>query len=108
MADRIEVSSPELQACASKYAQTLQQLHEAVNDYHRAIDALSQDWTGAAALIVLGNVLNLTGKITESFDRVTDAIKELNTAESLYDENENKQQGVYNAIDVGVKSPFAG
>lgn len=108
MADIIDVSSVELQACASKYTQCLQQLQEAVNDYRNAIDALKQDWTGAAALIVLGNIVNLTGKIIKSFDRVNDAVKELGVAENLYDENEQKQQGVYNAIDVGVKSPFQG
>ena len=86
----------------------LQQLQEAVNDYRNAIDALKQDWTGAAALIVLGNIVNLTGKIIKSFDRVNDAVKELGVAENLYDENEQKQQGVYNAIDVGMKSPFQG
>lgn len=108
MADRIEVSSFELQSCAQKYTESLQTLQEAVQDYTNALDALKQDWTGKAALIVLGNILSLTSKIVKSFDRVNDAIKELRTAETLYDENESKQQNTYNSVDVGVKSPFAG
>lgn len=108
MADKIEVSSFELQNCASRYAESLQTLQEAVHDYTSALEALRQDWTGKAALIVMGNIVSLTSKIVKSFDRVNDAIKELNTAETMYDENEAKQQNKYNSIDVGVKSPFAG
>lgn len=106
MADDIRVVDSELQQCAAEYKASLQTLGEAVREYQQAIEALSHDWTGRAAVIMCGHVISLAGKIFESFDRVNDAIDELGGVEELFEANEAKQKNVYANQDVGTKSPF--
>jgi len=108
MADDIRVVDSELQACASEYVQSLSTLNEAVREYREALEALKSDWTGRAFAIMSAHVANLTMKIFSSFDRVTDAIKELGDVEQMFEENENKLKTRFVNQDVGTKSPFGG
>ena len=108
MADQIRVVDSELQECAKEYTASLGTLQEAVREYVDALDALRSDWTGRAFAIMSGHVINLTTKLTESFERVTDAVTELTQVEQLFEENEARQKSVYNSQDVGTKSPFGG
>lgn len=108
MADDIRVVDSELQACAGEYMQSLSTLNEAVREYREALEALKSDWTGRAFAIMSAHVANLTMKIYSSFDRVTDAIKELGDVEQLFEENEQKLKSRFANQDVGTKSPFVG
>ena len=106
MADDIRVVDSELQACANEYRQSLETLNDAVREYRDALDALQNDWTGRAFAIMSAHVVNLTMKIMGSFERVTDAIKELGDVENLFNENEAKLVSKFNNQDTGIKSPF--
>lgn len=108
MADDIRVVDSELHACAGEYMQSLSTLNEAVHEYREALEALKSDWTGRAFAIMSAHVANLTMKIFESFERVTDAIKELGDVGNLFEENENKIKTRFANQDVGTKSPFGG
>ena len=108
MADKIQVSTPELQACAGEYLMSLQTLQEAVSEYRNALEALKSDWTGVAFAAMMAHVVDLTGKIVGSFERVTDAVSELGDVSDLFEENENKLKNKFSSQDVGTKSPFAG
>lgn len=108
MADEIRVVDSELQACAREYMQSLDTLTDAVHEYKEALEALKSDWTGRAFIIMSGHVANLTQKIFGSFERVTDAIKELGDVERVFEENEKKISTTMKNQDVGTKSPFGG
>ena len=108
MANNIVVDRERLQTCVSEYNQSLETLNEAVNEYRDALDALRSDWTGRAFAIMSAHVANLTLKITGSFERVTDAIKELGDVENLFAQNEEKLKTGFMNQDTGTKSPFGG
>ncbi len=108
MADKIVQTSESMLACVSAYTSALSTLQDCVREFQNAINALENDYTGAAFAIMLVKVLDLIAKITKSFDRVQDAIKELGQVRELFEENEQKQQAMYANLDTGTKSPFVG
>lgn len=108
MADNIVVYDQDLQACAREYTQALETLNEAVREYNQALEALRSDWTGRAFAIMSGHVANLTSKIMGSFERVTDAIKELGDVANIFNENEDKLLSRMKNQDTGTKSLFVG
>lgn len=108
MADNIRVVDSELQACVTAYRNAFQTLQSCVRLYETALNALKSDWTGRAFAIMLVKVVDLITKIKESFDRVNDAMSELQQVEALFEENEQKLQSNFNALDAGSASPFNG
>ena len=108
MADKIRVVDSELEACVAAYKGSLETLQGAVRTYEQALNALRSDWTGRAFSIMAGKVAQMMVRISESFERVTDAITELEETKELFQENETTLQSGFNALDAGSKSPFAG
>lgn len=108
MADKIRVESTELEACVAAYKKALETLNDSVQTYEQALDALRNDWTGKAFLIMSGKVAQMVMQIKNSFERVNDAISELEQTKNLFNENETKLASDFNNLDVGTKSPFAG
>lgn len=108
MADNIVVHDQELQACAREYTQALETMNEAVLEYSQALKALRSDWTGRAFIIMSSHVANLTSKIMGSFERVTDAIRELGDVANLVKANEQNIRARFVNQDTGTKSPFVG
>lgn len=106
MADNIRVESSELLACANEYRQSLETLEDAVMTYQNALNALANDWTGRAFMIMSGKVADMVSKIVASFDRVGDAITELNDTNEMFEGNESDLKGTFGGLDVGTKSPF--
>ncbi|MBP3645509.1 MAG: hypothetical protein J6K55_03700 [Clostridia bacterium] len=108
MADNIRVVDSELQACVAAYRNSLDVLQTAVRTYEAAMNALRSDWTGKAFVIMIAKVVDLVNKIKASFERVNDAISELQAVENLFEENESKLKGNFDALDAGSQSPFGG
>lgn len=108
MAERIVCSEAEFQNCIRAYKGSLEQLQSAVRIYEEALNALRSDWTGKAFLIMMGKVVSMIKRIKESFERVTDAVVELEAVEKLFMQNEATLTGKFNALDVGTKSNFGG
>ncbi|MBE5801780.1 MAG: hypothetical protein E7319_05765 [Clostridiales bacterium] len=108
MADKIVVIDSEFQACISAYRSSLETLQNAVQVYEGAMNALRNDWTGRAFVIMLAKVVDLVAKIKASYDRVNDAISELQNTSALFEENENALKGKFDGLDAGSKSPFGG
>lgn len=108
MAERIVCSKEEFESCIAAYKGSMETLQGAVATYEQALNALSSDWTGRAFAAMCAKVASLTMRIKSSFDRVTDAISELEAVEKLFEENETSLTGKFNALDVGSKSNFAG
>ena len=108
MADRIIVDSAELQQCANEYQGALNTVLDAVQLYVGALQALASDYTGAAAVIMSGKVLDLTAKITAAAGRCTDAISELRQTQTIFEEGEARIANRANQADAGAASPFQG
>lgn len=106
MAERIKVSSEAFEECISQYRTSLDVLSDAISTYQQAITALQQDWTGKAFAIMAAKALLLINSIMKAVSRANDAVSELQQVEKIFEENENKQQKAYQALDVGTKSPF--
>ena len=106
MAEKINVSSEAFQECVSKYKNSLDVPSDAISVYQQAITTLQQDWTGRAYAIMAAKALMLINSIIKAVDRANDAVDELQQAEKIFEENENKQQKAYNALDAGTQSPF--
>ena len=107
-ANNIVVSDSELQACVAAYKSSLETLQNAVQAYENALNALRSDWTGKAFVMMVGKVVDLISKIKASYERVNDAISELNAVKAEFIENEAKLKGNFNALDAGSVSPFNG
>lgn len=108
MADKIVVIDSEFHACIAAYRSSLQTMQNAVQAFENALDALRGDWTGRAALMMAGKVLDLIVKIKQSFERINDATSELNAVDALFTENEEKLTSNFNSLDAGSVSPFNG
>lgn len=108
MADQIRVESSELEACVAAYKTSLNTLEDAVNTYERALDALRNDWTGRAFAAMSAKVLSLVLQIRNSFQRVNDAMEELNFTKDLFEQNETGIKTNINSLEEGTKSPFEG
>ena len=107
-ANNIVVIDSEFHACIATYKSSLQTLQNAVQAYESALNALRSDWTGKAFVMMVAKVVDLIAKIKASYDRVNDAINELNAVDALFAENEEKLKGNFNALDAGSVSPFNG
>lgn len=108
MADRIVASSEAFEACVASYKGSLEKLQGAVSTYEQALEALRNDYTGRAFVAMAAKVVAMSGKIKASFERVHDAITELEAADKVYTENETSIANDFKAVEVGTKSPFAG
>lgn len=105
MAERIQVSSEDLQACAAAYAQAAQKLMQASQTYSQALQRLSSDWTGRAFAIMSTKVFAMLKNLGQSYHKCVDAISELIAVKGMFEENEASIQSNVNALDVGT-SPF--
>lgn len=108
MAERIVCSEAEFQTCIAAYKGSLEQLQSAVSIYEEALNALNSDWTGKAFVIMMGKVVSMIKNIKQSFDRVTDAVNELEAVDKLFAEHETTLTGKFNTLDAGRKSSFGG
>lgn len=108
MADRVIVDSAELQQCANEYQNALSTVLDAVTLYTNALQALAHDYTGAAAMVMSGKVLDLTGKIIAAAGRATDAISDLRQTQTIFEEGEARITNKANQADAGTASPFQG
>lgn len=107
MANDIKVfDEAAFEACISSYKNSLQTLQGAVSTYEQALNALRNDWTGRAFAVMCGKVVQMVAKIRSSFDRVTDAIDELQGTKELFINSENELKSKFSSLDAGSKSPF--
>lgn len=106
MADIIRVDSADLQQCASKYLSALGTLKDAYNAYIKSLNALNSDWTGRAFLIMSGKVASMGKNIARSFEKLTDAVTELNAVSELNQETESGIKSQVASQQVGTESPF--
>lgn len=106
MAERIKVSSEAFEECISKYRTSLDVLSSAIQVYQQAIATLQQDWTGRAYAAMALKAFQLISSIMKAVERANDAVDELQKAEKIFEENEQKLQKTWTSTDTGTQSPF--
>lgn len=106
MADIIRVDSADLQQCASRYLSALATLKDAYSAYTKSLSALSSDWTGRAFIIMSGKVAAMGVNIAKSFEKLNDAVSELNEVSELTQETETGIKSQVANQQVGTESPF--
>lgn len=106
MADRIIVSSEEIQQCISKYRSALDVVKDAYSLYTKSLEALRSDWTGKAFAIMAAKAALMYLNISKSFNNIEDAMSELNAIAELAQDTENAIKGTISKQDVGNTSPF--
>lgn len=106
MPNKIVIDSSDLQQCVARYTSALATLRDAHASYTRSLEDLRSDWTGRAFVIMSGKVAAMGINIAKSFDKLTDAISELNEMNELAQDTENDIKGKIAAYDVGSESPF--
>lgn len=106
MADIIRVESGDLQQCVARYTSALSTLKDAYSSYTRSLQDLRSDWTGRAFAIMAAKVAAMGVNIAKSFDKLTDAISELNEFNELAQDTESEIKSKVASFDVGNESPF--
>ena len=105
MANIIHVSTDEMRETVTKYQAAKSTLREAYERMNRAIGILDTCWKGAAYSMMRQKWVETYSNIVRANERMQDAIDELNKTANLFDENESRQTGTFQALDVGA-SPF--
>lgn len=105
MADRITVSTDEMRETVIKYQSAKSTLSDAYERMNRAIKILDTCWRGVAYNVLRQKWVETYRNIVRANERMQDAIDELNATANLFDENESRQVGGFQAMDVGT-SPF--
>lgn len=105
MADKINVSSADLSACAARYTMAGAKLVQCTVTYTQALAALSSDWTGKAFAIMSIKVAQMVKNLAESYTKCLDAVSELTDVKEQFEETENALKGTFSGLDVG-DSPF--
>lgn len=106
MADKQIVNSAEIDACSQRYLSALSTLEECVGKYEKSLKDLANDYTGTAFAIMSGKVTKMGLDLKKSFDKLRDAVSELNEVKDIYEENESTVSSSATALDTGTASPF--
>ena len=91
--------------CAAKYALASTKLMQASATYAKALQALSNDYTGRAFIIMSGKVAMMLKNLAQSYAKCLDAIKELTDVKGMFEETEKSITSAYSSLDTG-NSPF--
>lgn len=105
MAEIIKVSTDEMRETASQYAAAQAQLQQAYDNMDRIVDRLDGVWKGDAYLAMRTRWGLVYRNISTAYERMQDAIDELNVSANLFENNEMKIVNAVQSLDVGT-SPF--
>lgn len=105
MADKITVSSADLGECAARYTAAGLKLLQCTATYAKALQALSNDWTGRAFLIMSVKIVEMVKNLGESYTKCLDAVGELIDVKGQFEEAENALKGNFSGMETG-SSPF--
>lgn len=105
MADIIHVSTEEMRNTAQKYVAAQNRLDVAYRRMDRAIKILDSAWVGPAYAAMCAQWKLVYNNISRSYEKMQDAIDELNCVANLFDEKEALHINAFESLDVGT-SPF--
>jgi WXG100 family type VII secretion target len=94
MADRIIISTEEMQAAVSAYEAQKQVKMDALSAMKSAVDNMDGSWDGPASEVFMAAFNSLYGKMLKTEEKMEDAIQELNGIITEADETEQAARGV--------------
>jgi WXG100 family type VII secretion target len=106
MAERILVSTEEIQQTVSQYESARESKNASLSAMKSAVDALGSTWNGLASEAFMNVFASLHSNLTASDMIMEDAITELNKVAQLAEDTEKKQQQANAALDTGEAFQF--
>lgn len=105
MADRIRVSTAELQEAVNKYRTVQHLMQDAYGNMSNAVREVDVSWNGAASEAYKYQFDQLYRNIQQTEAKVQDAIDELLRTAEIYDTQEEEIRQTFADLDIGT-SPF--
>ena len=106
MADILKVTPEELQSTASQFKTYQSNLQIAYLTMSDAVRSLSTTWTGTASSQFSSQFESMYKNLSQTEDKMNDAIDELLKAYDIFQETEDSIKGQVEALEEGT-SPFA-
>ena len=106
MAERILVSTEEIQATVGQYESARESKNASLSAMKSAVDALGSSWNGLASEAFAGVFSTLYSNLSASDMIMEDAITELQKVAELAEDTESKQQQANAALDTGESFTF--
>ena len=106
MADVLKVTPEELQNTANQFKSYQQTLQTAYLQMSNAVRSLDTTWNGEASEQFKTQFEAMYKNLSQTEEKMTDAIDELTKAAGVYEEVENSIKGQVDALEEGT-SPFA-
>ena len=106
MAERIKVSTEDMNACIATYTTQKAQLLEALQICVNASNLLYQSWAGPSFAACCVKMANTWKNLNQTEQKIDDAITELRNTISTMEAAEGKIQSNIGSLDTGT-SPFA-
>ena len=104
-ADRIMVSTDEMEDCIQKYQAERQKLVEALETVNEAAKELEEIWVGPACLAYMARLAEARKNITQAEQKIDDAVEELRFTIKRMKEAESNNIRAASSLSVG-SSPF--
>ena len=106
MADVLKVTPQELQNTASNFKSSQQKMQTAYLTMSDAVRSLDTTWNGEASEQFKAQFDSMYKNLSQTEQKMTDAIDELLKAQDLYESVENELKSMAASLDEGT-SPFA-
>lgn len=104
MADKILVSTAEMNATVARYQQAQSTMMDAQKSMKAAMEHLQNCWKGPAWAAMLLKWTEIEGNIVRSQEAVLRSVRALKNTIQAYDDAEEANKGTANAQEVGTKS----
>ena len=105
-ADVLKVTPEELRNTATQFKSNLQKMQTAYLQMSDAVRNLDTSWNGDASEQVKTQFDNMYKNLSQTEDKMNDAVDELTKAAGIYEQVENSNKSQMASLDVGT-SPFA-
>ena len=106
MADVLKVTPEELKNTAQQFKTEQNNMQTAYTAMSTAVNNLQSTWTGEASQQFKTQFESLYKNLSQSEQKMADAVDELTKAAGVYEEVENSIKSTVSQLDVGT-SPFA-
>ena len=105
-ADVLKVTPEELRNTANQFKSNLQKMQTAYLQMSDAVRNLDTSWNGDASEQFKIQFDNMYKNLSQTEDKMNDAVDELTKAAGIYEQVENSNKSQMASLDVGT-SPFA-
>ena len=106
MADVLKVTPEELQSTANQFKNYQNELKIAYLTMSNSVRTLDGTWNGEASEQFKTQFDNMYKNLSQTEDKMNDAVDELTKAAGIYEQVENSNKSQMASLDVGT-SPFA-